>query len=161
MRWIARDAASFWEHVTKTPDCWLWAGTRSTSGYGLVRWNGKRQRAHRIAYELTFGPFAKDLFVCHHCDNPRCVRPDHLFVGTATDNLQDAANKGRHPMQRDPRRSSRYGAHPTHCKRGHLLSEANVYLRKAIGPAAAPGAVWKQCKTCHNALMRRRRSAHV
>ena len=89
----------FWEKVLKSKHgCWEWLGHktgRKGNYYGNMVVDGKKTLAHRLAYELTFGPIPKGLFVCHHCDNPICVRPDHLFVGTALDNSRDMISKGR------------------------------------------------------------------
>lgn len=89
----------FWPKVQKSDGCWLWiAGGDGKTGYGRIR-EGRAGRptllAHRVAWELTFGPIPDGLFVCHHCDTPRCVRPDHLFLGTSDDNNKNAAAKGR------------------------------------------------------------------
>lgn len=88
----------FWTKVQKTDSCWNWNGQFSKSGYGkfAVRENGIRRhlRAHRAAWEIATGS-APSLLVCHRCDNPACVRIDHLFLGTAKDNTQDALRKGR------------------------------------------------------------------
>lgn len=97
----------FWKHVRKSDGCWEWTGSFA-KGYGRLQLNGKRKtckkrahiQAHRFSWELHFGPIPKGLFVCHHCDNKRCVRPDHLFLGTASDNHLDAVAKGRIPGNR-------------------------------------------------------------
>jgi hypothetical protein len=76
-------------------ECWIWIGSAQKRGYGFIKKNGKTTMAHRVAYELAYGELPDGLFVCHKCDNPRCVNPKHLFVGTHNDNMLDMHNKGR------------------------------------------------------------------
>lgn len=85
----------FWTHVQKTASCWLWTGSRHVTGYGETNANQRKQTAHRASYEITYGPIPDGLCVLHKCDNPPCVRPDHLFLGTRTDNNADKVMKGR------------------------------------------------------------------
>lgn len=87
----------FWSQVKKTDDCWLWTG-RCLRGYGQLSMGSRKagiKGTHRVSWELHHGPIPKGLSVLHKCDNPACVRPDHLFLGTQQDNLQDMRNKKR------------------------------------------------------------------
>lgn len=85
----------FWKHVEKTDTCWLWTGTITPDGYGRTRGRLGDRRAHRFSWELHYGPIPDDQIVGHHCDTPRCIRPDHLFIGTPADNIADMVAKGR------------------------------------------------------------------
>jgi hypothetical protein len=90
----------FFKKVLKTDSCWIWVGCKFPSGYGSfsLRKDGLvvEQRAHRVSYILHKGDIPKGLFVCHTCDNPACVNPDHLWLGTHQQNNQDKVNKKRH-----------------------------------------------------------------
>ncbi len=85
----------FWGFVNNTETCWLWTGGRSTRGYGEISLGGYRDRAHRVSWTIHYGPIPEDGVICHRCDNPPCVRPDHLFLGTQADNVKDMTDKGR------------------------------------------------------------------
>ena len=94
-------ADRFWEKVTKTENCWLWTGNRNRDGYGELgvaktpSLPGGLMRAHRLSWEIHYGPIPDKMDVLHTCDVPPCVRPDHLFLGSHTDNMKDMARKGR------------------------------------------------------------------
>lgn len=88
----------FWAKVRKSDGegCWEWTAGKQASGHGFFfPKHGKIVRAYRYAWELTFGAIPAGLCVLHHCDNPACVRPDHLFLGTQADNMRDMDAKGR------------------------------------------------------------------
>lgn len=98
----------FWRNVSKTETCWLWTGSCDEKGRGRFcitdptrprrkcgRMGRKNAYASRVSWEMAVGPIPPGLLICHHCDNPLCVRPDHLFLGTHADNHADMWRKGR------------------------------------------------------------------
>lgn len=95
---ILPETTRFYQNFTTVKEgCWEWVGPVSSNGYGHLGVAGKTLSAHRYAYKLLVGPIPEGMFVLHHCDNRLCVRPDHLFLGTQTDNVADKMKKGRHP----------------------------------------------------------------
>lgn len=88
-----------WRHVDKTGECWKWTaakvGGKMSMGHGVMRLQDRNVLVHRVSWELHFGPIPDGLCVLHRCDNPPCVRPDHLFLGTKADNTADMMRKGR------------------------------------------------------------------
>lgn len=139
----------FWKYVNKTDTCWLWSGGRGNHGYGVL---GIQQQkialAHRLSYMIHCGPIPHGLLVCHHCDVRHCVRPEHLFLGTYADNMNDMLKKKGHWMLSKPEsiaRGARNGArtHPESVPRGarqycaklteDQVREARLVYEKAQG----------------------------
>jgi hypothetical protein len=81
--------------IVLSTGCWEWRGSKDSYGYGHIRVNGKLEKAHRYSYKIFIGPIPDGLLVCHRCDNPPCVKPEHLFLGTHLDNSRDRDLKGR------------------------------------------------------------------
>lgn len=121
-------AQRFWSKVFKHPGegCWEWTAARNPqSGYGVIRIGSKAagtsrtETAHRVSWLLTHWLIPRGRFVLHKCDNRKCVRPDHLYIGTQQDNMRDVQVRGRH--------NNAYTINPpTHCKRGHEFNEQNT-----------------------------------
>lgn len=117
----------FWNKVNKTESCWLWiASVGSNNGYGCIKFEGKTQQAHRVSWKLRHGEIPAGMLVLHRCDIPLCVNPEHLFLGTQSDNMRDCRDKGRLAI---PVLCGlhNHNARKTHCKQGHLLVDENVY----------------------------------
>ena len=81
--------------IDKKTGCWNWKGSRHKQGYGTKAFAGKRIKTHRLFYEIFIGKIPERICVCHKCDNPPCCNPDHLFIGTYKDNMQDMIKKNR------------------------------------------------------------------
>lgn len=103
MKVIPPDPARFWSKVDKTGECWLWRGAKQAKGYGNVVYGGRLYRANRLAYVLANGPLPDEAVVMHTCDNPPCVRPEHLRIGTHQENTADMIAKGRGRWGQTPR----------------------------------------------------------
>lgn len=123
---------AFWAKVDRSGDCWTWKGARMPSGYGRCYVDRRDWLAHRYAMHLE-GHDVSDSLVLHRCDNPPCVRPEHLFLGSGTDNAQDMLNKGRSrsALTLDQIRSIQLGH-----ERG---TDAEVARRLGV----TPGVIWK------------------
>lgn len=107
---MADVAERFWAKVDKRgPDeCWPWIGFCKPSGYGQFWWDGTMRQAHRVAWILTRGEIPDGLYACHHCDNPPCVNPAHLWLGTRAENRRDQGEKGRDQFPRPWQQGERH-----------------------------------------------------
>jgi HNH endonuclease len=123
---------AFWSHIDTSDNdgCWLWTAHRSPDGYGQAHIKRHPLRAHRLMWYLVHGD-PGDLKVLHACDNPPCVNPNHLFIGTNSDNMFDAVDKGRHSQSRK-----------THCPHGHPYSGKNLMWVKT------KKGITRRCKVC-------------
>jgi hypothetical protein len=90
-----KDSIRFWNKVDISGDCWIWTAAKSSKGYGRFKLNGKLQSPHVLSYRMHNEFYDNTLQVCHKCDNPSCINPDHLFLGTRSDNMIDCASKNR------------------------------------------------------------------
>lgn len=117
-------------HYVPEPNsgCFLWIGAVDRKGYGLVRRGHVNWRAHRLSWTLANGPIPAGMLVCHHCDTPSCVNPQHLFIGTHTDNEADKRKKGRHTKNLQPR-----------CRCG----------REMLGVRTCSGRPHRYCRPCN------------
>lgn len=123
----------FESKYTKDPSgCWLWQAYKDSDGYGQLQVEGRSVGAHRVSWELTNGPIPEGIFVCHTCDVCSCVNPDHLFIGTHTDNMRDKVKKGRD-----------FNLNKQMCIRGHMFDEKNT--RQHMRPS---GEWHRICKVC-------------
>ena len=128
----------FWSKVAKGENCWIWQASVDRGGYGTFGFDGRVQKAHRVAYQLVIGPIPVGLHILHSCDNPRCVNPAHLRAGSRSENMRDKVARGRD-----------YNASKTTCIHGHRFDETNTYL-------TSDGR--RQCRTCIAARKRARRA---
>ena len=85
----------FWGNIDKSGACWEWKKHKHKNGYGGLRYKGKQEYSHRVAWIISFGDIPDGLYVCHRCDNPSCCNPSHLWLGTPADNMHDRDAKGR------------------------------------------------------------------
>jgi hypothetical protein len=157
--------ASFWSHVTKIPEgCWIWTGrSRDNHGYGQFVHQGQHWKAHRLSWTFTNGPIEKGLCVCHRCDTPECVRPDHLFLGTHRENMSDMRDKGRWTNHY----KGQWGAYAPRGERhwSTKLTEADIVTirqRYAAGESLTTlSQAYKMTRTNASHIVRRKTWTHV
>lgn len=136
----------FWSFVDQSPGCWIWTAKCSDTGHGEFSIGGRTGHvyyAHRVSWAIHFGPIPEGLYVLHNCpggDNPRCVNPAHLYLGTKADNARDAYEKGQSWQSRT-----------THCPNGHPYEGDNLY----VDPTGK-----RNCQACRRENERRYRIAH-
>ena len=129
--------------IAEGDGCWLWMGYRMPRGYGQLSVDGRRVLAHRRAWVLANGPIPDGSQVLHRCDNPPCVRPSHLFLGTHLDNIADRHTKGREA------KGDRHGTrlHPESVRRGECHSSARLTADQAARIRSRYGAPGETCST--------------
>jgi HNH endonuclease len=140
----------FWAKVAKggPQDCWTWTGCHDGYGYGHIRIEGHAVYAHRLSYELHHGPLPDGLYVCHNCptgDNPSCVNPAHLFLGTAKDNTQDMLSKGRQRYVSRPGEANPYAK---------LTDEIVLDIRRRITTGETKAALAREYGVSHVTISR-------
>lgn len=128
----------FWSKVDASGDCWLWLGSITANGYGQTSVGGRRQAAHRYAYEQTVGPIPNGLQLDHLCRVHACVNPDHLEPVTNRENVLRGVG------------TSAVNARKTHCIHGHPLSGDNLMVYGS----------WRKCRTCWLAVAERQRHSN-
>lgn len=123
------EVEKFFAQVEYSENCWNWTGGAIRRGYGQFYYKGKTTVAHRWSYSYFVEPVDANFMVCHHCDNPRCVNPFHLYMGTAKDNAKDAVERRRHVHVAKDR-----------CPNGHEYKGDNLKVFKG----------WRYCRQCSN-----------
>lgn len=121
----------FWKRINKTNTCWLWMGSHTVAGYGIVMRKGRIIYAHRVSYEMVNGPIPKGLEIDHMCNTPVCVNPAHLRAVTHRENIMRSNPGG-------------FNAAKKHCPKGHEYSPENTYVYKGR----------RNCRACHRTYLK-------
>lgn len=141
-----RTEERFWDSCIPEPNsgCWLWTKSTRPNGYGqFAAKTGHIVYAHRFAFELLWGAIPDGRYVCHRCDTPACINPDHIYLGTPQDNVNDMRERGRAAW-------GHYLAARTQCANGHAFTQQNT-IRRADGS--------RKCRECGREYMRRKRAS--
>jgi len=133
----------FWAKVNKEADngCWEWTAATSNKGYGQFGVNKIAKSTHRISYIIHKGEIPGGLMICHTCNNPPCINPNHVYAGTSSDNMKQSVREMRHFEQSK-----------THCKNGHEFNQENTFLRDRKGRG-----ITRVCRSCKRDAERKRR----
>lgn len=168
---IPSPAERFWTNVQQGDGCWEWAGRRTPDGYGIFTWKAMKRGplgAHRAAWILTHGDIPDGLWVLHHCDNPPCVRLDHLYVGTAADNAYDRTTHGRQVRGEDVASHKLTTGDVLEIRRRHAAGGITILALAAEYQVSTPviGAVvrrewWRWLPTEHTDEVSRRLDTRV
>ncbi len=129
------DIARFWKFVHKglPRQCWEWQSTRNNHGYGKFWLSGRTAAAHRVSYELHKGPIPAGFAVRHTCDNPPCVNPSHLLIGTGKDNARDALERGRYRRGARNGRAKLTESQVSEIREGWRNGETQVSMARRYG----------------------------
>ncbi len=162
-------AARFWKRVERgtTNDCWEWTGARCRQGYGTLRSQGRTLSTHRVSWELQRGPVPRGKWGLHRCDYPPCVNPQHLFLGTRTDNVRDMVAKGRnrpargdaHPIRKHPEK-----VRGTNNGRARLTESQVIEIRSRAAAGESVAAIARETRMSEGALrhiVKRRKWRHI
>lgn len=119
----------FWQKVDKSGSCWVWTAWKNAQGYGMFNEGPVKWKAHRLSFTLLVGPIPAAVCVLHHCDNPACVNPQHLYLGDRADNARDTSARKRW-----------FNSRKTHCAQGHEFSQDNTFVQDGA----------RRCRRCYS-----------
>lgn len=148
------ESERFWEKVEKTDGCWLWRAGLTMGGYGKFKLRGRSMNASRAVWIMERGPIDAGMFVCHRCDNPICVRPEHLFLGTPGDNTRDRDQKGRMARQKGE-------SHGRHILTEEQVLEIRRRWTAGERPQGALAKAFGVCRPLISMIVNRKNWTHI